>query len=267
MKKLLVVLTQLRHPHTGLWEVAYQLGRHLVQNIDFSEWEVTFLVPKHHPFTNPNVKYKRAFLFHKFLSKFWNYDVVHAIEQNNRYLRCKNKSARYITTIHDLNFLYESSGLQKERIQAKYQRNIKGYNHIVCISKYAHKDVLENLDIANTSTSVIYNGVAINRAIALQKPQHYTTKKEGCKRLLLISTFMRKKNIHSLVSMMPYLPDYDLFIVGKVVHQDYFQEVKCLIQEKKIGDRVHYLGTLTESEKHYCYSHCDAFVFPSIAEG
>jgi glycosyltransferase involved in cell wall biosynthesis len=266
-KSLLVDLSQLKNRYCGLWEVAYQLGHALIDRINFDEWQVTFLVPKHHPFTSQNVRYKNVHVFHRFLLWMWRYDVVHGVAQNSPYLRRKNCKSKYMITLHDLNFMHENENRRVRKRLRKYQRNVAGLDYLVCISHFVEQDVLKYMELKNTKHSVIHNGVAQYERDAAFFPVEISEKLGGKPYLLIVSTFMRKKSIHLLVDMMKFLPDYLLVIAGKIIHQDYYEEVLQVIRREGLNHRILTLGAVGEAEKYWLYDHCRAFVFPSAAEG
>jgi glycosyltransferase involved in cell wall biosynthesis len=266
-KSLLVDLSQLKNKYCGLWEVAYQFGQALIDRVNFNEWQVTFLLPKHHPFTSQNVRYKNVYGFHRFLLWLWRYDVVHGLVQNSPYLRCKNHSSKYMITLHDLNFIHENDNRNFDKRLRKYQRNVAGLDYLVCISHFVEQDVLKHVKLKGTKHSVIHNGVAQYKRDITFSPAKIPEKLGEKPYLLIVSTFMRKKNIHLLVDMMKFLPDYFLVVVGKVIHKDYYEEVLQAIRRDDLNHRIIMLGAIEEAEKYWLYDHCKAFVFPSAAEG
>ncbi|MDR2908135.1 MAG: glycosyltransferase family 4 protein [Bacteroidales bacterium] len=268
-KRLLVDLSKLQGPYCGLWEVSRQLGQAIIDTIDYTFWDVTFLVPQHHPFTDSRIHYLQLKWWHRFLLKFHRYDVLHGVAQNTPYLRHKNNRSRYIITLHDLNFLHENQDFSRQkRYLYKYQRNLSGVDHVVSISRFAERDALEHMNLSEIAHSVIYNGVAERpAALPLQSPKGLEDQLQGQDFLFIISTIMRKKNIHVLVDMMKHLPNLCLVIAGRVIHQDYFEKITRKIQEYGLSDRVFLIGPVEDSEKFWLYDHCKAFVFPSLAEG
>jgi glycosyltransferase involved in cell wall biosynthesis len=266
-KRLLVDMYKLADGYSGLWEVAHQYGLALTRNIDFSKWEVTFLVPKHHPFTDTRVRYKRILWAHRFLLWLCRFDVAHALSQCSPYLRYKSRRTKYVCTIHDLNFLYEKTGAKIERYRRKYQRSIAGLSRAVFISRYALNDARQHLRLGALPCSVIYNGVAQRSGEQPAEPQGMQELLQGRKYLLLVSTFMVKKNIHLLVDMMRYLPDLCLVVAGQIVHRDYYAQVQESVRAWQLEGRVFILGQVGEAQKYWLLQNCCAFVFPSAAEG
>jgi glycosyltransferase involved in cell wall biosynthesis len=267
-KKILIDLSKLKGDYCGLREVTRQFGEALIRQIDFDKWDVTYLVPTNHPFTDARVHYKPMHWCDRFLSRFWQYDVVHSLVQNSPYLRRKNKRTKYVVTLHDLNFLYEKKSRKKEKYRNKYQQNAKGIHHFAFISHFVEQDVLTHLKLDKATTySVIYNGIAERKTIDTCPPKDFLNKLSSREYLFIVSTFMRKKNIHLLVDMMRFLPNLCLAVAGQIIHYDYYGEVLQTIKKNRLQDRIIMLGTVDEQEKCWLYDHCKAFVFPSLAEG
>ncbi|GHV72303.1 hypothetical protein FACS1894201_00740 [Bacteroidia bacterium] len=264
---LLIDLHSLKNAYCGLWTFTCEFGNELIRQIDFDKWDVTFLVPENHPFTSDKVHYKTLKWWHRFTSLLWRYDVVHATAQNSPYIRRKNRHTKYVVTIHDLNFLYEKRSFKMQRYLSKYQHNIKGIDHIVCISWFTEQDVLQYLQIGKSKHSVIYHGLTLPGGSSSLAAGSVAESIKDKPYLFDISTIMRKKNILILVEMMRFLPDMNLVVAGKVVHQDYYEEIVQAIAMYELKDRVLMLGSVTEEEKWWLYEHCTAFVFPSLAEG
>ena len=268
-KRLLVDLSKLQGAYCGLWEVSRQLGQVLIDNVDHDRWELTFLVPRNHSFTDSRVRYLCIGWWHRFFLRCWHYDVLHGLAQNTPYLRYKNSRSKYVITLHDLNFLHEKSNVNyQNRCRRKYQRNLQGVNQVVFISRFTEQDALAHLNFEGIKTSVIYNGVAErNVNVSLCPPLGFEAQLQGRDFLLTISTIMRKKNIHLLVDMMKHLPHFCLVIAGRVIHCDYFAELVEAIEKHKLSNRVFMQGPVDDAEKFWLYNSCKAFVFPSQAEG
>jgi glycosyltransferase involved in cell wall biosynthesis len=68
--------------------------------------------------------------------------------------------------------------------------------------------------------------------------------------------------------MLPMLKetDFDLIIAGEK-NSSYAQEILEEAAKLGISKRVILPGSVSEDEKMWLYQHCEAFLFPSIAEG
>jgi glycosyltransferase involved in cell wall biosynthesis len=63
--------------------------------------------------------------------------------------------------------------------------------------------------------------------------------------LLAVHRICRSKRLHLAVGALKYLPpEYNLTVYGRVLEQDYYDEVKKIISELGVGDRVHFMGSV-----------------------
>ena len=266
IKKLLIDLSPLRLGYCGLWEYARRFGNTLLSLNDPSEFDLTFLAPARHPFpTGAPVKIIPLSFFNRHVKFFHpRHDLYHAISHPSPFMPGKKFKGKCVATIHDLNFLYEKTDAKVQKYLQRYQTALSRVDHLVFISRYAQNDAEKHLKYDSPNV-VIYNGVNFAQNIEAQKPARMEF--SGSPFLFTVSTFMRKKNLHTIVQMMPHILDYKLVIAGKIIHASYFEEVKQLVQKFNLERHVIFAGEITESEKAWLYANCEAFLFPSIAEG
>ena len=266
VKKLLIDLSPLRLGYCGLWEYAYQFGNTLISLNDPSEFDITFLAPSNHPFqNNARIKIIPLSLINRHVRFMVPcHDLYHAISYPSPFMPGKKYKGKCVGTIHDLNFLYEKSDNKAQRYLRHYQKELYRVDHLVFISRYVQGDAERHLKYV-MQNSLIYNGIAFKQNIEPQKPLGLEL--TDAPYLFTVSTFMRKKNLHSIVQMMLHLDGYKLVIAGKVIHAGYFEEVKQLVRKFNLDRRVLFAGEITEDEKAWLYANCEAFLFPSLAEG
>ena len=82
--------------------------------------------------------------------------------------------------------------------------------------------------------------------------------------LFSVGTVLHKKNFHVLPCLLVG-NDYELIIAG--VRSDYENQIIAEAKKYGVEDRLKIVGTISEAEKHWYYKNCEAFLFPSIAEG
>lgn len=170
-----------------------------------------------------------------------------------------------VQTIHDLNYLYEDIDLRtKVKIHRNIARYIRRASHIVTISEYVMNDLCAHFDLGDKPRSVIYNGYDTYNG-PVEKPAYVPTHPY----LFFIGGMLWKKNIHVLPCLLSG-NNYELVIAGS---QDKPEHTKCIdaimkeAAEWGVQDRVHIVGPVSEAVKYWYFRHCEAFVFPSLAEG
>ena len=268
-KRLLVDLSSLRNIYTGLGQIALSYGNYFKNNYHFhsSFYDLTLLVPKRYigafgsemkyiSSTNWIRKYCR--------SMFSEFDIWHSIHQLSRF-RPFHSSTKLILTIHDLNYLYERSGNSKIRRHRRLQKKIDRADEIVCISEFTKREVEQELQLHGKECKVIYNKVPLlDESMALRpdfnivKPFFFT-----------LGVIKRKKNFHVLLDLMKLIPEKHLYIIGNGAdekHNDYALNIRKRIKEENITN-VTLHAPISHEEKIWMYSHCEAFLFPSLLEG
>lgn len=264
MNHVLIDCERTKYPNTGLFNFCLYLGRELVKQADPSREELSFYVPeKQLQLFGNNAQYVVQHAFHKFFQRgTGKYQVWHSAYQNSNYIPF-NEQVKMVLTVHDLNFLVERKA-EPNKIKkyiAKVQENINRANHIVCISAFTQRTVIENLQLNNKPVEVIYNGCNINEFPGFDQPVYRPSKPF----LFTVGTVLPKKNFHVLPCLLKQ-NDYELVIAG-ISNKHY--EAKIMEQAKLHGvaDRVTITGAVSEQDKYWYYKNCLAFTFPSCAEG
>jgi rhamnosyl/mannosyltransferase len=90
---------------------------------------------------------------------------------------------------------------------------------------------------------------------------HLTDK--GCKKLLFAGRLVYYKGVDILVKAMKNIQNAELFIVGNGSLE---KKLKSYVRREGMGDKVHFMGTLSRDKLLAAYSSCDVFVFPSVAK-
>lgn len=262
-KSILIDLERLKYPFTGLYSYAMSLGKMLIKKKTEKE-DFSFFVPKNfNGFFGSEVKYRIQKSIQKLIfSGTGKYDIWHSTYQGTSYYP-RNKSVKIIQTIHDLNFLHEKDN-SPEKIKAelkKIQDGIDRADVITTISKFTMQEVEQNLRINNQEKKVIYNGCEVKLFEGFDTPL-YRPKRPF---LFSIGTVLPKKNIHTLPSLLVG-NDYELVIAG-LNNNPYQIKILEAARKFKVENRIKLIGPVTEESKYWYYKNCEAFLFPSLAEG
>lgn len=193
------------------------------------------------------------------------FDVWHSMNQNTRIEPAYDLP--YLTTIHDVNFIKETFGDELKKRKKAFNEKLQRSSSLVYISEFAKKSTHENFVVPNIPERVIYNGNPILKATEYNfdgfNPR---ANLKDSSYIYTIGQMFEKKNFHTLVEMMMFLPNLKLVIAGKN-NLAYADKVRALIKQLNLENRVFLLGEITEKEKYYHYKKCRAFVFPSLLEG
>ena len=168
-----------------------------------------------------------------------------------------------LTTVHDMNCIHFTE--DKDSYDFLYRLTARAIRHstrIVTISEVARKDVCECFNLDPADVDMVYNG-ACKYEGPVTKPEIVP---DG-KFLLYLGRISGSKNIHSLPAILEG-NDYRLVIAGR--HEKIALETERIIEEARrwgCEDRIIFTGGVSEPEKHWYLQNCEAFLFPSFAEG
>lgn len=179
------------------------------------------------------------------------------------------KSKNIITTINDFSFEHFRENIPEERIHhfdKNFYKNIYKSNHIICISNYVKREVLERLNYKEEEISVIHLGVRHNifkvykdSSTAFILPEKF---------ILFVGSIEPRKNLKRLLLAYDALDntiknEYKLVLVGLTGWKN--EEIFDLINKNK--QNIYYLGYIDDENLAKIYNKADLFVFPSIYEG
>jgi glycosyltransferase involved in cell wall biosynthesis len=264
MSKILIDAYKIKDLYSGLGQFSLNFANQLIL-LNPPGYDINFLIPNG---TNPEliktnsvgqlVKAGFQKRFFPFLNE--KYSIWHSLYQFPSYL--PNSNTIWILTIHDLNFLHEKSEQKSAYYLKRLQNNINRADHITTISNYS-KDLIEkNLNLKGKTIKVIYNGIAPNDSIPAKKPGFIDNEKF----FFSIGIFNKKKNFHVLLPIMKHFNDYKLILAGNA-DTPYGKEIQREINRLNMADRILLPGKISESDKSWLYNNCEAFLFPSLAEG
>lgn len=254
---VIVDCEKMKYPNTGLFFFCDMLSKALVKECNNSN-DLGFYVPsKYVGRWGKDFYYKKKNLFDKICifnplkCKLWHttFQLAHYLPVNGKIL----------LTVHDLNFLYEKSQKKQIKYMARMQKLIDRADRIVAISEFTKTDLLKHTNIGGKRIDVIYNGCN-----EYDGPITEPEIKPSRDFIFSISTVLPKKNFHVLPCLLVN-NNYELIIAGnKSDYENVIMEEAC---RYGVENRVHIIGAVEESVKHWYMKNCRAFVFPSIAEG
>ncbi len=261
---VLVTFDSMKYPNTGLYYFGQSLGRALAeQNNDQFNLSYYLDPGTSQLFNKENIQKIFREKYHKiaFLNED-RFDLYHFTDQMSRLKPKKIWRKKKILTIHDINQVHEKhADPEKLKIYLKkLGERITASNKIVAISNFAANDVVKYFPEAANKISVIYNGADKLMLKDNHKPV-YIPKNPF---LFTIGIVSEKKNAHVLPSLLSG-NNFELIISG--IETPY--KAKVLAEAKKFNceNRVIITGPITDDDKAWYYKNCEAFVFPSIAEG
>lgn len=261
MKNLIIDVYKARGLYTGLGQFSVNFAQALM-SAELPDIKFTLLVP---PGCNleqkPGFEFVEAGVRHRYFPALTRqYDLWHSLQQFPSHLPSRNTPQ--VLTVHDLNFLVEKDGQKVKKYLDRLQQNVDRAIRVTAISE-ATKEVLEdNIDMRGRPVTTIYNGVKLDFFPDSKAPNYMT----GARFFFAIGVFKRKKNFEVLLPMMKYFPEYQLIIAGEN-ETSYGQFLRQQVDELGLAGQVVFPGKIADEDKGWLYSHCEAFMMPSMAEG
>ncbi len=267
MNKIFLESHNLRNFYSGLGQFNFHLINALVQqdSADFRFIVNTSEQNKYKKIWGDKVEYHRYWGFSRYnaFRPRTTANIWHSLNQNTKVEPAN--SIPYLMTVHDVNFVESISSDMNHEVNQRFIQKLQKSHALVYISEYAKKSTHQYFEVPKVPESIIYNGNSIH--VEEYPKNHIPEFQPHFRFLFSIGEFREKKNFHTLVDMLRFLPnDLHLIIAGSP-KEPYVSEVKAHIQENKLEERVHLVGRITEWDKYYYYQNTEAFVFPSLREG
>jgi len=264
-KEILFDCERMKYAHTGLYYYCLHLATSLEKAIDTGHETLNYYLPANAaPELPTRVNNIRQNSLHKFfLPSLDKYNVWHATYQGTNYFPF-NKKIPIVLTIHDLNFMHDpqKDSQKKKKYLRQLEKKVKRADSITTISKFVLDDLQQYISLDNKSVNVIYNGCNIEEIETLHKPATLP----ATSFLFTIGTIVDKKNFHVLPALLEN-NTMQLVIAGITQSQTYKQKIINEAIKWKVLDRLIFTGSINENDKQWYLKNCEAFVFPSLAEG
>jgi Glycosyltransferase len=174
-----------------------------------------------------------------------------------------NSRTKNVFTMHDLNFLIEEKEKVKrnKRLLRQIQQRINRADHITAISRFVVAHAKQYLNFGDKKISVIYNGCTVPEMPVYETPVYVPLKKF----IFAIGLIQPRKNFHTLPALLVG-NDLELVIAGNNMY-GYGEKIIEAAYKYNVAGRVKLTGPVTDKEKYWYYKNCEAFCFPSLAEG
>lgn len=175
-----------------------------------------------------------------------NYDIVHTHNTSPQLFAAIANirlRKRLVTTEHNTDNRRRNIPFMKPIDKWMYRQ----YNHVICISDQAEKNLRDYLKLPEVSISTIFNGIDTTHfADAKASTSLQNTLPAGAKICMMVSAFRAQKDQPTLIQAMALLPnDYHLVLVGG---GDETLKNNCreLSKQLNITHRTHFLGIRTD---------------------
>lgn len=179
---------------------------------------------------------------------------------------------KVITTIHDLTFLRYPETMSKQnlrRITQDIGYSIERSNHVIVVSEFTKKEVIQLLGVSPERISVVYNAPSISKEI-IEWDKVGTKFKIKKPYLLYVGTIEPRKNIIRIIQAYEQLKNevgisHQLILAGGMGWNT--EEIHKIIDKSLYKEEIVLTGYISGVEKNTLYSNATAFIFPSLYEG
>ncbi len=250
---------RMKYPNTGLYVYCDNVASCLVRQKDKINDSLCLFVPSGIAGRwGDGVSYRKlAFSDRYFLHCGKSVRIWHSSHQQTAYV--PPAGVMQVLTVHDLNFLYEKPLRKHRAYLSALQKQIDRADYIVTISESTRRDLMDNIDVKEKPVEVVYNG--LNQFDGDIVPP---VSRPSGPFLFSVGTVLPKKNFHVLPALLKGT-DYSLIIAGN--RSPYEKKIMEEAARYGVEDRVFIIGPVTEAVKYWYIKHCEAFLFPSVAEG
>lgn len=253
-----------KNPYNGLYTFSYNLGKSLARHQYEDDLDLNFYLGKNNfEIFGKAVNYKEHSSIDKyFMPNTKQFDLWHVTTSISWY-RPFNRRTKNVFTLHDLSFLIEEKENLKrnKRLLNQIQQRINRADHLTAISQFVVDYSKQFLEFGDKKISVIYNGCNAPEFPEFDEPAY----KPANKFIFSIGLVQPRKNFHTLPALLVG-NDYELIIAG-VNTFGYGDKIIAEANKQGVAARVKLIGPVSEKQKYWLYKNCEAFCFPSIAEG
>lgn len=205
-----------------------------------------------------------------FQARSHNLDLLHSLG----YVQPLRLPCASIVTIHDLNFHNLANWMPCEKrmlLRFFVTRSAQRADHIITVSEFSKKQIVEILGIPEDKITVTYN--AVRQRGHQAQPFEIVSAQYGLHRpyILALSSFSPHKNMAALIKAFAILRqrgfrDLQLVVAGHPPKDN--RSLKMLLEDYySLIDAVVFMGYVRDDVLPTLYAHAEAFVFPSLYEG
>ncbi len=172
---------------------------------------------------------------------------------------------------------YSIAPLEQENKQfslAQFYRKIRGNllgwayqkaEAVLSISSFTEKEVLKRVRLKNSQ--VVHLGIDFDKF----QISNYIDKDKTEKIILSVGGLKRRKGYHisipAIAKVKEKYPHLKYYIVGDQDNQNYFRELKNIVKENHLADKVIFLEKISDQELIKLYRQADLFLLTSVNVG
>ena len=188
---------------------------------------------------------------------------------------CLGTDVKTVVMVHDIAYAHfpEQVSFFIKKFYQRYQpKYLQKADHVLTVSNFVKKDIIEKIEIAESKIDVVYNGC--NESF---QPLDDFSKKEiqkeysnGQPYFFYVGAVHPRKNVHRLIEAFDYFKNktnapHQLLIAGRFAWQT--GKVKSAYDDAKHQKEIQFLGFVSEEVLSKLMASAFALVYPSMFEG
>ena len=180
-----------------------------------------------------------------------------------------------IPVFHDLNFEHYPKDLpllERKYYRYFFPRYARKANHIVTVSEFSKKDIVNLYDVPAEKVSVVYNGANEDFQPLSEAAREDTRKKlsDGCPYFIFVGALHPRKNLARLFQAFDYFKDQHktdikLLVVGNKKY--WTKDIKHAYEGMRNNHEVIFSGRMPANELHNAVASALAMTYVSYFEG
>ena len=282
LPRIVIDLEKLRHINTGLGRFSLHLAQEIL-SLAPGRFEPVFFLP------DGCERYFPAGGFEQIAVAEWKKEGLrrfvrplvepllprsdlalwHTTHQAAKYLPFDSR-VPVLLTIHDLNFLHDDAGnVPQPPLSGRHRRKLAAVQRLVdraCAiatdSAYVADEVRAFIDVGDRPVHVVPLGLAEPPQASATRPSFLSPGPF----FLTVGNCLPHKNFRVLIGMIDAMPEARLVIAGKKA-TPYGASIEQEITARGLESRVFMPGEVSDGDRQWLYENCEAFLFPSLAEG
>ncbi len=199
-------------------------------------------------------------------------DIYHGLSNEIPIGLYNSQQVKTIVTIHDLAFIrypefYNVADRYLYRL--KYGTSARKADHVIAVSEYTKKDIVEILGVPEEKISVVYQGCSPR--FAMVKPEQIAFCRGSYqlpkRYMLFVGSIEERKNLKLAVQALAQLEDKDIELVAVGRSTPYCTTVLNEARKLGVSKRLRLMHNVPSEHLPGLYAGAELFVYPSRFEG
>ena len=199
------------------------------------------------------------------LAKKERFDIIHAHDWITAVagLKAKVSSGKpFILHVHSLEFDRGGESMSREIYNIELQ-GMRGADHIIAVSHYTRKAIIEKYGIPKRKISVVHNAVSKEEA----REVYHVCRNPDERIVLFLGRFTQQKGpeyfVEAAAKVLEAVSDVRFVMVGG---GELLPRVIQRVAELGVGKHFNFTGFLRGSDVERIYAMSDVYVMPSVSE-